>query len=247
MEIRLNRFIAQSGCCSRRKADQLIKEGKVKVDGRVVTDPWLKVDPDRDTVEVEGRPVKPAGRKVYIKLYKPRGYLTALGRDRFGRKTLTDLFEEIGLKESVFPAGRLDYDSEGLLILTNDGSFANMLIHPRHQVEKVYHLKVSGHPDIKKLQQGTHLEDGFFRPDRVRILSKGKGFAWVEVAIHSGKKRILRRFFKALGHTVLRLIRVKIGNIHTGSLKPGQYSYIPASQIDKLINTVKEDEERNRS
>lgn len=248
MEIRLNRFIAQSGYCSRRKADSLIKEGKVKVNGLVVSDLGVKINPAKDVVEIDGQIIRRQTKPVYIKLYKPRGYLTALGKDRFGKKTLTDLFQEIGLKEKVFPVGRLDYDSEGLLILTNDGDFANILVHPKYEVKKVYHLKLSGSVDTERLERfkrGTYLEDGFFKPDMVKVLTKGKDFTWVSVVIHSGKKRILRRFFGAFGHTVLRLIRVKVGNIELDNLKPGQFNYIPQPEIRRLIKMVLKDEERN--
>lgn len=236
--IRLNKFISESGYCSRRKADKLIKEGKVKVNSVVVRELGFKVNPQMDRVEIEGKEIKPKGEFVYIKLYKPRGYLTALGKDKFGRKTLTDLFTEIGLKDKVFPAGRLDFDSEGLLILTNDGDFAHRLIHPRFNVEKVYHLRVSKVIDpqtLRKMEKGIELEDGFFRPDKISVIEFEKDTTWVEVWIHSGKKRILRRFFQAFNHRVLRLIRIKIGSISIGKLKPGEYRYIPKAQIRHLL------------
>ena len=128
---RLNKFIASTGYCSRRKADEIIKKGKVKVNGKVIKELGLKINPDKDKVEIEGKLLKKPEEKLYYKLYKPVGYLTALGKDKFGRKTLTDLFKEIGFKKKVFPVGRLDYNSEGLLILTNDGDFAQKLMHPK--------------------------------------------------------------------------------------------------------------------
>ncbi|MCX7739072.1 MAG: rRNA pseudouridine synthase [Hydrogenothermaceae bacterium] len=246
--IRLNRYIAESGYCSRRKADELIKDGRVRVNSGVVRELGLKVDPEKDIVEVEGKQIKPFKRVVYIRLYKPRGYLTALGKDKFGKKTLTDLFREINLREKVFPAGRLDFDSEGLLILTNDGNFAHRLTHPRFKVDKVYHLKVDRVIDqetLEKMREGIELEDGFFKLDSIRIMKVEKDFTWVEAVIHSGKKRILRRFFKAFNHTVLRLVRVKIGDISVKGLRPGEYSYIPQSQIDRLLKKEGEDEKRD--
>lgn len=238
MNIRLNKFISESGYCSRRKADELIKAGKVKVNSNVITELGYKVDTEVDKVYIDGTLINPKKDKVYIKLYKPRGYLTALGRDKFGKKTLSDLFQEIGLRDRVFPAGRLDFDSEGLLILTNDGYFANLLTHPKYNVSKVYKVMLEGVIDKDKLEdmkRGTVLEDGFFKPDEIKIVSLGRNKTWVEVTIHSGKKRILRRFFKSFGHKVLRLIRVKIDGISIDDLKPGEFDYIPKSYIERLI------------
>lgn len=248
MNIRLNKYISESGYCSRRKADELIKAGRVRVNSKIITELGYKINPETDKVYVDDVLIKPKEENIYIKLYKPRGYLTALGKDKFGKKTLTDLFREISLKDKVFPAGRLDFDSEGLLILTNDGDFANILIHPKYEIEKVYKVLLDGVVDdnkLEKIKKGTVLEDGFFKPDRIRVLSFNGNKTLVEVVIHSGKKRILRRFFKAFGHRVLRLIRVKIGNISVNGLKPGQFEYIPKSQIDQLIKMVRKDEKRD--
>ncbi|MEZ0323824.1 MAG: pseudouridine synthase [Hydrogenothermaceae bacterium] len=245
--IRLNKFLSQAGVTSRRKADQLIQEGKVRVNGEVVKDLGFKVDPTKDTIEVEGKQVKPQEKKVYIKIYKPRGYLSELGKDKFGRKTLTDLLQEVGIEERVFPAGRLDYDSEGLLLLTNDGDIAYKITHPKHDIKKEYILQLQGIVDeekFEKMKKGIELEDGFFKPDYIKILKKEKNSIWIEVKIHSGKKRILRRYFQAFGYKVLRLIRVKIGNIHIGKLKPKEYEYIPKSTI---LSLVKESHEKRDS
>ncbi len=207
--IRLNRFISQSGMCSRRKADILIKEGRVKVNGKVVTQPGIKIDPERDTVEIDGKLIKPQEKKVYIKVYKPRGYLTQLGKDKFGRKTLSDLMEEAGIKEKVFPAGRLDFDSEGLLILTNDGDFANIIMHPRKKIPKKYIVEVKGRVSsetFNKMKKGKKLNDTFLKPDDIKILKKKKNSTILEITIHTGQKRIIRRFMKSFGYSVLSLI-----------------------------------------
>ena len=153
MQVRLNKYIAQSGICSRRKADELIKEGKVKVNGEIVKDLGAKINPEKDIVEINGNIIKPIEKKIYIKIYKPVGYLSAVGKDKFGRKTLTDLLKELNIKESLFPVGRLDYNSEGLLILTNDGEFANKIAHPKHEVKKVYHVEVVPKVDEETLNQ----------------------------------------------------------------------------------------------
>jgi len=238
MEIRLNKFIASSGCCSRRKADELIKEGKVKVNGKTVTELGLKIDPEKDKVEIDGKIIKPQEKKIYIKLYKPREVLTQLGKDKFGRKTLTDLFKEIGIKENVFPVGRLDYDSEGLLILTNDGEFANLVMHPKNKIKKTYLVEVKGRINLEKfnkMKKGKHLEDGtFLKPDDLKIIKKKKNSTVLEITIHSGQKRIIRRYMKEFGHPVTRLTRTRIGNINLGDLKAFQWKKIDKKDIEKL-------------
>ncbi len=234
MQIRLNKFIASTGYCSRRKADELIKGGKVKVNGKVITELGTKINPEKDKVEIEGRILKPQKKKVYIKLYKPRGYLTQLGKDKFGRKTLSDLFREVGIKEKVFPVGRLDYESEGLLILTNDGETANLIMHPKNKVKKTYVVEVKGRVNLEKfnkMKKGIHLEDTFLKPDDIKILKKKKVSTILEITIHSGQKRIIRRFLKAFGYPVLRLIRTKIGKVSLDNLKPKQWEKIDKSLL----------------
>ncbi len=239
MEIRLNKYIAKSGVASRRKADELIKAGRVKVNDKLIKEPGVKVNPEKDKVYVDGKLIKPEEKELYIKLYKPRGYLTQLGKDRFGRKTLSDLFEEIGLKNYVFPVGRLDYESEGLLLLTNDGEVANKIAHPKFKVPKTYVVEVQRRVNLdtfNRMKKGIMLEDGFFKPDKIRIIKKKRNSTILEITIHSGKKRIIRRFMKALNHPVKRLIRTAIGNIKLGSLKAGMWEKIPKKEIDKLLN-----------
>ncbi len=216
MEIRLNKYISQSGICSRRKADQLIKEGKVKVNNQIVKDLGIKINSEKDKVSVEGKEIKPSQKEICIKLYKPVGYLTQLGKDKFGKKTLSDLFKEVGIKENIFPVGRLDYESEGLLLLTNNGDFAYKISHPKFKVPKTYVVEIDrriSHSEFNKLVKGTKLEDGFMKPDEIKILKKKRNSTILEITIHSGKKRIIRRYMKAFGYNVKRLIRTKIGNI----------------------------------
>lgn len=237
--VRLNKYIAQSGYCSRRKADDLILQGKVKVNGQIVKDLGTKVDPEKDKVEVEGKVIKPQEEKVYIVIYKPVGYLSALGKDRFGRKTLTDLLRELKINHKVFPVGRLDYNSEGLLILTNDGEFANKVAHPKSQIKKVYKVLVEGvvsQDTLNKMKEGTVLEDGFFKPDDIKILEVKDNLTWLLVEIHSGKKRIIRRFMDSFGHRVKRLIRIKIDSIDLGHLKPYQYRYLSKKEVRSILN-----------
>ncbi|NPA17016.1 pseudouridine synthase [Persephonella sp.] len=239
--VRLNKFIASSGCCSRRKADELILAGRVSVNGKPAIHPGQQVDPQKDVVELDGKRIKPVEKKIYIKLYKPRGYLTALGKDRFGRKTLTDLFKEKGIDFPVFPAGRLDYDSEGLLILTNDGEFANTLMHPSKKIPKTYVVQVKGRVNLEKfnsMRKGRKLEDTFLKPDDIKILKKGKNDTWLEITIHSGQKRVVRRFMSSFGHPVKRLIRTKVGRIELGNLKPGMWEKISDNERKRTINLV---------
>ncbi|NPA54499.1 MAG: rRNA pseudouridine synthase [Aquificae bacterium] len=234
MEVRLNKYIASTGYCSRRKADELIEKGKVKVNGKIVKELGAKINPNKDKVEVEGKLLKPKQKKVYIKLYKPRGYLTQLGKDKFGRKTLSDLYKEVGIKEKVFPVGRLDYESEGLLLLTNDGDTANLIMHPKNKVKKTYIVEVKGRVNLEKfnkMRKGIHLEDGFFKPDEIKILKKKRNSTLLEITIHSGQKRIIRRFMKAFGYPVIRLIRTKIGKISLDNLKPGQWEKVDKSLL----------------
>jgi len=234
---RLNKYIASTGYCSRRKADELIQQGKVKVIGKVVKELGVKIDPEKDKVEVEGKLLKPSKKKLYFKLYKPAGYLTALGKDKFGRKTLSDMFDEIGFKEKVFPAGRLDLDSEGLLILTNDGEFANKIMHPSFKLPKTYIVEVKGRvnaKDFNKMKKGLKLEDGFLKPDDIKILKKKNSSTVIQITIHSGQKRVLRRFFKKAGYPVLKLKRVSIGSIHIKNMKPKQIEPIAETTIKNL-------------
>ncbi len=240
---RLNKFIASTGYCSRRKADELIAAGKVKVNGKVVKELGTKINPEKDKVEVEGKILKPKSEKLYYKLYKPRGYLTALGKDKFGKKTLTDLFKEINFDKKAFPVGRLDYDSEGLLILTNDGDLAYKLSHPKFKVSKEYLVEVQGRvntKDFQKMKKGTHLEDGFFKPDFLQIEKKTPTSTWLKVIIHSGKKRILRRYFKKFGYPVKRLIRKKVGKVSVEDVKPFQIQKLTREELEWLKRSVKD-------
>ncbi len=241
MEIRLNRYIAQCGICSRRKADDLIKEGRVRVNNKTIKEPGIKINPERDKVYIDGKQIKPLKKKIFIKIYKPRGYLTQIGKDRFGRKTLSDLLEETGIKERLFPVGRLDYDSEGLLILTNDGEAANKIAHPKFKVPKTYIVEVKGKVNLQtfnRMKKGIMLEDGFLKPDDLKIIKKKKFTTVLQITIHSGKKRVIRRFMKAFNHPVIKLIRTSIGNIKIDNLREKQWKQIPEKDIEKLIKKI---------
>src|SRR3954469_12646537 len=208
---RLQKVIARAGIASRRKSEDLIKEGRVKVNGKVVTELGLKVS-SSDKVEVNEIQIEKE-EPVYFLLYKPRGVISSVN-DEKGRKVVTDFFPL--LKERIYPVGRLDYDTSGLLVLTNDGEFANLLMHPKNEIDKVYVAKVKGIPskeNLRKLEKGIRLEDGKTAPARVKLLSADnkKQSAIVEITIHEGRNRQVRRMFEAIGHDVLKLKRERYG------------------------------------
>ncbi len=217
---RLQVYLARRGIASRRAAEQLISAGRVEVNGRVVTRLGTTVDPARDQVRVDGRPVGRAERLVYYALHKPPGVVSA-ARDPRGRPTVTQL---VPAAERIFPVGRLDADSEGLLLLTNDGPLALRLTHPRYQLEKEYHALVDGVPSpeaLRRLAAGVLLDDGLTAPAAARLLRVVDGRAWVAVVLREGRKRQVRRMLATVGHQVRRLIRVRVGPIVLGDLPPG--------------------------
>ncbi|MCD6319164.1 MAG: rRNA pseudouridine synthase [Candidatus Desulfofervidaceae bacterium] len=233
MKQRLQKILSRAGVTSRRKAEQLIIEGRVKIDGKVVTTLGTKVDPETQQIEVDGRILRfPAS--IYLMLYKPRYYLTTL-HDPRGRPKVTDLLKDIPTR--VFPVGRLDFDAEGLLLLTNDGEFANMLIHPRYKVPKTYMVLVKGIPNsyaLKKLETGVDLEDGKTLPAQVRLIRKLKNKTWLKLTIREGRYRQIKRMCAAVGHPVLRLKRIRIGPLTLDRLKPGEYRYLTPKEIKQL-------------
>ncbi len=237
MKVRLNRYLSLSGVTSRRKAEFLILEGKVKVNGEVVRDLAFRVDTDKDLVEVEGRPVKPQ-RKRYIALNKPCCYLTAL-EDR-EKKTIKELIKNI--PERVYPVGRLDYNTEGLLLLTNDGELANRVLHPRYKLPKVYLALVSGTVSRRKLERikaGARIEDGFAKPDSAEIVKTYReGNSLLRIVFHEGRKHIVKRYLAHFGHKVLKLKRVAIGPIELGNLPPGKWRDLTKSELGKLFRAV---------
>ncbi|MBS4215810.1 MULTISPECIES: 23S rRNA pseudouridine(2605) synthase RluB [Neobacillus] len=231
---RLQKVIARAGIASRRKAEDLIKEGRVKVNGKVVTELGVKVSPS-DKVEVNEIPLEKEV-PVYFLLYKPRGVISSVS-DEKGRKVVTDFFPAI--KERIFPVGRLDYDTSGLLLLTNDGEFANLLMHPKNEIEKVYVAKVKGIPlreNLKKLEKGIRLEDGKTAPAKVKLLStdKKKQTSIVEIIIHEGKNRQVRRMFEAIGHEVLKLKRERYGFLTLTGLKAGEARELTTHEMKQI-------------
>ncbi|MEH7501133.1 pseudouridine synthase [Neobacillus drentensis] len=231
---RLQKVIARAGIASRRKSEDLIKEGRVKVNGKVVTELGLKVS-SSDKVEVNEVQIEKE-EPVYFLLYKPRGVISSVN-DEKGRKVVTDFFQHF--KERIFPVGRLDYDTSGLLVLTNDGEFANLLMHPKNEIDKVYVAKVKGIPskeNLRKLEKGIRLEDGKTAPARVKLLSADnkKQSAIVEITIHEGRNRQVRRMFEAIGHDVLKLKRERYGFLTLNGLKTGDARELTRHEVKQL-------------
>jgi 23S rRNA pseudouridine2605 synthase len=237
---RLQKILAQAGIASRRKCEELIVAGKVTLNGEVVTELGTKADPTVDEIIVNGRSIA-AEKKVYIMFNKPKGVITSAS-DPEGRKIVGDYLK--GVRERVYPVGRLDYDSEGLLILTNDGELANRLTHPRHHVPKTYHVTVEGVPHgtaLEKFRQGIQLEDGMTQPAEADYydIDTEKKQATIRVTIHEGRNRQIRRMFEALSHKVVRLKRISFGELLVGNLKRGLYRHLTKEEIDKLKSSGK--------
>jgi pseudouridine synthase len=223
---------------SRRLSEELIAQGRVSVNGNVVTELGTKADPARDEIKVDGRRIKVEQRRLYILLNKPRGYVTTRS-DPQGRPTVMDLVKSV--REYVYPVGRLDYDSEGLLLLTNDGELAARLTHPRHEVERVYEARVKGVPDdheLDRLAKGIVIEGRRTSRARVRLAkvrdTPGGPQAIVEIAIHEGRQRQVRTMFDAVGHPVVRLRRIAIGPISDDALPPGHYRELTMTELARL-------------
>jgi 23S rRNA pseudouridine2605 synthase/16S rRNA pseudouridine516 synthase len=212
----------------------MIAAGMVKVNGQVVTEPGTKVDPDKDKIQVGGDGLHLSSQKYYILMYKPRGYITTMS-DEKGRKQVTDLLK--GINARVYPVGRLDYDSEGLLVLTNDGELTYALTHPSHLVPKIYLIRVAGIPTKEQLEQmagGLKLEDGMTAPAKVRRVGQHDGNAQVEVTILEGRNRQIRRMFEHIGYRVLRLRRSQMGNLTLETMRPGEYRHLNELEVNQL-------------
>lgn len=239
MKERINKLISMSGVTSRRDAEGLIKEGRVTLNGELVTSPGAKADPAEDDLRVDGERIggKPA-RYHYLILYKPLHCMTTLTDDE-GRFCVGDLLRKIDVR--LFPAGRLDWDSEGLLILTNDGEFANRIMHPRYEVPKVYLAKVEGHPteaQLNKLRRGVTLEDGPTLPAKVEVHRKGKQHDWLRITLTEGRNRIVRRMCRRIRHDVIKLRRIGVGPLRLGDLKPGEWRKFTPEEM-ALVEALK--------
>lgn len=237
---RLQKIMAQAGVASRRKCEELILEGKVQVNGETVTELGTKADPAQDVITVSGKPIKNE-KKVYIMLNKPKGVITSAS-DPEGRKIVSDYLK--GIKERVYPIGRLDYDTEGLLLLTNDGEFANLLSHPKYHVPKTYLATVKGVPhgtELDKLRQGIMLEDGMTSPAEVEYkdVDPDDKQSVISITIHEGRNRQVRRMFEAINHPVVRLKRISYGDLLLQNLKRGLYRHLTPNEINQLLQMAK--------
>jgi pseudouridine synthase len=238
MQIRLNKFLAQAGVASRREVDKMIAEGRIKVNGQVVQVLGYKIDDEKDRVDVEGRRVEKEEELVYLVINKPPGYLVTL-KDNFQRPTILQLLPS--LRKRVFPVGRLDYDSSGLLLLTNDGELAYRLTHPRFKVPKVYLVKVKGEPvpsELTRLEKGIYLDDKKTAPAKIVQIGGDPKKRLLKVEIYEGRKREVKRMFQAIGHKVLQLQRVNFGGLGLGSLKMGKWRFLTRKEIDSLKKQV---------
>jgi 23S rRNA pseudouridine2605 synthase len=223
---RLQKIIANAGITSRRHAEEMIVDGRVSVNHVVVRQLGAKADIEKDEIRIDDKLIFHEVSKIYLMLNKPAGYVTTL-HDPQGRSIVTDLLS--GISDRVFPVGRLDYDSEGLLLLTNDGDFSQKLQHPRFSIPKTYEVKIDGiltDQDLRSLIKGIKLNDGKFKPDHVQLIKRGPKNTWLSLTISEGRNRLIRRGIEALDHSVMRLVRVAISDLKLGNLKTGAYRHL---------------------
>lgn len=234
--IRLNKFLADHGICSRRKADELIDNGQVQINGRKVFELGIKINPDSDQVKVNGKLVLVKPELVYFVFNKPRNVVTSTA-DPQGRPTVLDYFTKV--KKRIYPVGRLDWDSEGLLLITNDGDFANEIASPASNIPKTYHAKLDGIPTdakLEKLTNGVSIIGGKVRATRIKRLKKGTDKKeWIEITITEGKNRQVRKMFEKIGFDVVKLRRVAIGDLRLGNLKAGEFRPLSRKDLENLF------------
>lgn len=237
-EIRLQKFMADSGIASRRKCEELILQGKVQVNGKTITELGTKINPEKDVVEFENKIINNENKKyVYILLNKPIGYVTT-SKDQFGRDTVLDL---VKVKERIVPVGRLDMYTSGALILTNDGDFVNKVTHPSHEINKTYNVTVKGivtDENVKALESGVIIDENYkTKPAIVKILKidKEKKISRIQITIHEGKNRQIRKMCKAIDKNVLALHRAKIGELTVKNIPLGKWKFLNKQEIEKLI------------
>ena len=239
--VRLQKVLANAGVASRRASEELIVSGAVKVNGKVVKELGTRINPESDKVSVRGTPIQLDASRVYLALNKPVGVISSMS-DEFGRP---DLSQYALRDDRVYNVGRLDADTSGLIILTNDGELANMLAHPKYGVTKTYLAKVEGKitpQDVHKLIAGIELEDGFMKADKAVLVDSKIGESLVEIVIHSGKNRVVRRMFDAIGFPVIELVRRQFGPIQLGPLKPGQTRLLSKVEVGALLKAAQKSE-----
>ena len=231
---RIQKILGRAGVASRREAERMVLEGRVTVNGKVVSQLGFKADPFKDHIKVDGRRIAVSEPKITLVLNKPRGYLSTV-KDPLGRPSVMDLVGRV--KGRIYPVGRLDFDAEGLLLLTNDGEIANILTHPRFSIPRTYLAKVTGIPDEKKLTRlkgGVVLEDGEARVVSCYIIRQGEKNSWIRVRVTEGRNRLVKRIFAAIGHPVLKLRRVEYGPVGLGKLPTGHFRPLTAEETKGL-------------
>jgi 23S rRNA pseudouridine2605 synthase len=236
MEERLQKILAQAGVCSRRAAEELIRQGRVRVDGTLVTEMGLKVDQNRHRITVNGKSLQGSEEKITLLLNKPKGYVTTMS-DPQGRPIVSSLIKNI--EQRLFPVGRLDLDTEGALLMTNDGELAQKLLHPKFEVNKTYQVVIRGHIDQKKIQaleQGIDLDGRQTWPAKITVQEKSEKITTLHIIIHEGRKRQVRRMFEAVGHPVVHLKRLAYGNLRLGNLAPGKYRLLSLQDLSSLFS-----------
>ena len=231
--MRINKYIASCGVASRRKAEELINAGRVKVNGKIINELSFQVDENNDRVEVDEKLIGLEERLVYIMLNKPEGYVTTV-KDQFDRKSVIDLVKDVG--ERVYPIGRLDYETSGLLLLTNDGDLTYKLTHPKHEVDKTYIATLKGIPtlnEMKNFEKGLYIEDYKTAPAKIKVLKKNeeKNYCVCEIKIHEGRNRQVRKMCRAINHPVMNLRRKAMGKIVLKDVEIGQYRYLTQEAV----------------
>jgi 23S rRNA pseudouridine2605 synthase len=241
MQERLQKIIARAGVASRRKAEELIRQGLVSVNGQMVTELGSKADAERDHITVSGKVLRPAGKRIHILLNKPIGYVSTVS-DPEGRPTVVSLLKKAGIKERVYPVGRLDYHSSGLILMTNDGDLANLLLSRASAIPRTYHVKLEakpGHDDLRKLESGILLDGRKTAPAVIRPLGKlaERDKPWYEITLVEGRYHQVRRMFERIGCPVLKLKRARIAFLTDEGLAPGQFRHLTPAEVGRLKNS----------
>lgn len=238
--VRLQKYIAMSGYASRRAAETLIEEGRVSVNGKKITEQGVKIEIGADNVSIDGKPIKIKNKKYYIMLNKPVGYVST-AKDQFDRPTVVDIIKKDLDDVRIFPVGRLDYDTEGLLLLTNDGDFTYRVTHPKFHMDKTYIVTIKGGitiSGINKIRRGVYIDDGFkTSPAEAEILDAVDGHTFIKITIHEGKNRQVRKMFDAVGCKVVGLKRIKIGTVELGNLPLGRWRHLTSHEVSYLMNS----------
>lgn len=234
----MQKYLADCGVASRRASEKIIAEGRVRVNGKIITQQGTKVDPLKDSVQVDGKEVRAEEKAVYLLLNKPAGYVTTV-KDPQGRPTVIDLLQDI--QERVFPVGRLDYETEGLLLLTNDGELAYRMTHPKFQMVKTYIATVKGQlseEKLARLRDGIKLEDGMTKPAKVKVIRREKYKTVFEIQISEGRNRQIRRMCKTVGNPILELKRISVDNLTLDKVEVGEYRHLTPDEVDRLCARV---------